>query len=123
MRSSGAISASDYSLIGPDRQCSGEKPHRVFAKLPFQPLIDNLISCSSPEISTFSNNAGRDIWKYVLVAVPGGGLDKWYGVPAREIPDRECDLPRNKQNPDDPAGRVTAQMYNRKIPCVEMNPL
>jgi hypothetical protein len=71
MKSAGAISASNYPLIGPDRQCSGEKSHTVFTKRPFQTLIGDLISFPYPEITLFSNNAGRDIRKYVLVAGQG----------------------------------------------------
>ena len=73
MRATGVISVSDYPLIGPDRQCYGEKPHMVFTKLPFQTQIGDLISYPSSEISTFSNNPEADIRNYVRVAERGLG--------------------------------------------------
>jgi hypothetical protein len=83
VRSTGAISASDSPLFGADWQCSGEKPHYDLTKRRFQLLIGDLVSCQGPEISLFSNNAGRDIRKDMLGSVWVEWLEK--RVPGRPV--------------------------------------
>jgi hypothetical protein len=71
-----AISASDYPFLGSGRQHFDEKRHPDFRKRPFQPLIGDLTPCNYPEISTFRNDAGLDIFKDGLQAVRKRGTGR-----------------------------------------------
>jgi len=76
----GLISASVCSPGGSVRQCFDEKQHPDFRKRSVLPWISNLMFCTCPEISIFSNNATRDLSRYNLAGVAGSGT---IGVPGR----------------------------------------
>ena len=73
--------APDYLFLEPDRQLFDEKRLPNFQERLFQPLIGDLMPFGCPEITTFSNNTGRDFFENGLGVVREGGAGKGQGTP------------------------------------------
>lgn len=80
MKSTEAISASDYPFFWKGWQHFDEKRQPNFRERLFQPLIGDLVPIYCQEMSTFSNDAGRDIFKDGLEAVREREAGKRQGV-------------------------------------------
>jgi len=70
-----AVLGSDCPVFGSNRQYFDEKRQPSFRKRPFHLLIGDMMLFTCPEMTTFSNDTGRDIFKDGLGAVRehGGG--------------------------------------------------
>jgi hypothetical protein len=104
----GLISASVCSPGGSVRQCFDEKQHPDFGKRSVLPWISDLMFCTCPEISLFSNDATRDLSRYNLAGVAGSGTIGVSGsVSTKAILTSVCPVRRHdrqcfdeKQHPD-----------------------
>jgi len=81
VQSTEPVLVSDYPFFWPAWPQFDEKRQPDFQELPFLPLIGDLTLFPCPEMTTFSNDTGRDILPDGLEAVRERGAGKWQGTP------------------------------------------